>query len=238
MRRPTLALLALLLPALSGAAQSISVRPVPLAVPRVQASALGASAVLLQPRLSLSVIPTLQTLQALQSASPMVAPVPVLAAPAVMPVQVQPTAMAQVAALTTEISGLSQVQAAPAQQSAALARVFDNAPGDSAGAVSVDYAGVPNQSLRGADRARIESLRSFRKALKAISHGAPLTQAAADALIRQARELGVPLRIHPSDLQAQDNHWVRGPHIHVGDFHIPVEAGYVPTLVPGFANPN
>jgi hypothetical protein len=119
-----------------------------------------------------------------------------------------------------------------------LARVFDNAPGDSAGAVSVDYAGQPNQALQGADRSQIEAQRSFRKALKAVSHGAPLSKAAADALIRQAFELGIPIRIHPSDLQAVNNHWVRGPHIHVGAFHIPVEPGYSPTLVPGFTNPN
>lgn len=236
MRRPSLSLLALLLPALGWAQQVVSVRSVPVAVPQVQAAALGASAVLIQPKLSLSVIPTLQTLR---TASPVAAPIPVLAAPVAVQVQVQPTAMVQVAALTTEITGLAETQSDPAKQGEALARTFDGGgSARTADAVSVDYAGTPNQAMQGADREAIQAQRSFRKALKAISHGAPLTRAAADFLIQKARELGVPIRIHPSDLQTKDNHWVRGPHIHVGNLHIPVEPGYVPTFIPGFANPN
>lgn len=48
----------------------------------------------------------------------------------------------------------------------------------------------------------------------------------------------MPIRIHASDLQAKNNHWERGPHIHIGSFHIPVAPGYMPKLVPGFTNPN
>ena len=138
--------------------------------------------------------------------------------------------------MVQEVSQLAKAQAGPSAQNAAISKVFDNA--GSAPAVAVDYPGVPNESLQGADRSVVEALRSFRKELKIISHAAPLKKADADFLIKKALALGVPIRIHASDLQAENNHWERGPHIHIGSFHIPVVPGYMPELVPGFTNPN
>lgn len=104
--------------------------------------------------------------------------------------------------------------------------------------VTVDYPGIPNERLQGAASSTIEALRTFRKKLKTISQGTPLKKEHANHLIQKARELGVPIRIHARDLQENNNHWKRGPHIHLGTFHIPVEAGYIPELLPGFINLN
>ncbi|OGS52178.1 MAG: hypothetical protein A3J79_09490 [Elusimicrobia bacterium RIFOXYB2_FULL_62_6] len=60
----------------------------------------------------------------------------------------------------------------------------------------------------------------------------------ADTAFALAMEMGIPMRIHPSDLAPTNNHWKRGPHIHIGDFHIPVEPGYVPTIVEGYIHLN
>lgn len=150
-----------------------------------------------------------------------------------------PVAPAAMRAAALPMVAVQPVQAVAQPLQAGLsARAFDSAGRSPSSAVSIDVGGTPAEAMRGADRETIAALRSFRKGLKEISNGPALSQQAADALLRRSRELGMPIRVHGSDLQARDNHWVRGPHTHIGDFHIPVQPGYVPTLLPGYANPN
>ncbi|MBI5625352.1 MAG: hypothetical protein HY924_16365 [Elusimicrobia bacterium] len=153
-----------------------------------------------------------------------------------------PDAHGQARAIMESVSAFPAAQTDPVSRLSELSRAFDNWAPAAAAPVevgpSLDFAGTPHESLKGADRSLIQAQRAFRKELSLLSRGGPLAKAQADSLIQRALELGVPIRLHPSDLQAENNHWVRGPHIHVGALHIPVEAGYVPTLLPGYINQN
>ncbi|OGR61464.1 MAG: hypothetical protein A2X36_06380 [Elusimicrobia bacterium GWA2_69_24] len=234
------ALLAILLPALAGAQEVRLIRVMPVVAPVLQQAMPVVSPVLTGTSVLPSVLPSLRLAEPVAAPLALPSPAPQLR-PVIRPrpVQAVVSVRSQVETAVQEISALAKVQAGPTVQNAALAKTFDNSGSASAGsAVSVDDPGVPNQDLRGADRAVIDAQRSFRKELRAISHGAPLKKGPANFLLRKARSLGVAIRIHPSDLQAENNHWERGPHIHIGSFHIPVEPGYVPELLPGFINPN
>lgn len=254
MRKTGFGLLALLLPALSWGQQVAAVRSVPVAVPVVQNAAMAASAVLAAPTLAPSVLPSLPAANnpvfysfkgvsptPVLSAQPIVLPKAVAAAASAAPAAtLKPVArvesvQAQAQAMVAEVADLAKVQAEPAVQNQAISRTFDAArKGSSYGADEVDAFTQPyGQDLPQADPAKTAELRAFRKELKAYSRAAALDKASADFLIAKARKLGVPIRIHASDLQVENNHWKRGPHIHVGEFHIPVEAGYVPELMPG-----
>lgn len=122
--------------------------------------------------------------------------------------------------------------AAPADQAREYSKLFENSGGNGSGAVDL------RQAPERVDSGLVQERRLFRKELKRASQGEPLTQAQADALAKKAMELGIPMRIHPSDLAPVNNHWKRGPHIHIGDAHVPVEPGYVPTLVEGYIHLN
>lgn len=227
-------LLALLIPALAGAQEIHVSRVVPVAVPHLQQAMPVVSPVLT----GTSILPTV--LPSARLVDPVVAPLglaaPVVQAAAYSAPAAVVSVRTQVQTVVQEMTALAKVQASPVVQNAAIAKTFDNARPVSS--VSVDDPGIPQQDLRGADRSVIDAQRSFRKELRAISHGAPLKAEHANFLLRKARSLGVAIRIHPSDLQAENNHWERGPHIHIGSFHIPVERGYVPEFLPGFINPN
>ncbi|MFA6029114.1 MAG: hypothetical protein WC969_04580 [Elusimicrobiota bacterium] len=255
MRKTGFGLLALLVPALSWGQQVAAVRSVPVTVPVVQTAALAVSAVLAAPTLAPSMLPSLPAANnpvfysyqgasptPVLSAQPIVLPKAVAAAASAAPAAtLKPVArvesvQSQAQALVAEVADLAKIQAEPAVQNQAISRTFDaarKASVDGIDEVDASFRQSYGEALPQADSARTAELRSFRKELKAYSRAAALDKASADYLIAKARKLGVPIRIHASDLQATNNHWKRGPHIHVGEFHIPVEAGYVPELMPG-----
>jgi len=192
------------------AAIAASMRVTPVVLPQVQAPALAAAALSIQPVVLPKVVPVAQ-IQAVD-------------------VQLQQNPAAVRIAAVFEAVAVAQ-NAAPADQAREYSKLFENT---GSGGSAVDARGASEQ----VDPGLVQERRAFRKELKHASQGEPLTQVQADALAKKAMEMGIPMRIHPSDLAPTNNHWKRGPHIHIGDFHIPVEPGYVPTIVEGYIHLN
>jgi hypothetical protein len=199
----------------------------------VSPAAAVAAAVRVTPVVLPAVLPQVRALPAAISIQPVILPkvVPVAQIGAADVALEQNPAAVRIAAVFEAVAVAQN--AAPSEQAREYSRLFENT-GSKGASDTVDTRSAPET----VDRELVQQRRAFRKELKHASQGEPLTQAQADALAKQAMEMGTPMRIHPSDLAPQNNHWTRGPHIHIGDFHIPVEPGYVPTIVQGYINLN
>lgn len=149
--------------------------------------------------------------------------VPVLAAPVAVVSEAVVQTVAQPVSVQTGLAQLSsrleEVQTTGGDVGAGLAQAFNGA---SAPADAV-YARPPNDV--------VQARRALKKQLKRASAQLHrLTPAEADAVIREAQQLGLEVRAKASDLAVTDNHWVGGPHIHVAGIHVPVQPGYQPPV--------
>lgn len=192
---------------------------------QTMAPAVGASAAVVRvtglgsPSLTLSApslaVPTLKAMSVLS------APVPVVAAPAAVQTQTEVQPVAQTVSVQTGLAKLSsrleEVQTNGGDLGAGLAQAFD---GNSAPAEAVRVR--PPEDV-------VQARRALKKRLKRAAAGLQrLTPSEADAVLREARELGLEVRAKASDLAVTDNHWVGGPHIHVDGIHVPVQPGCQP----------
>lgn len=69
--------------------------------------------------------------------------------------------------------------------------------------------------------------KKFAKALSKASRTKPLTQAEVDEALKISRFEGLKVRVDIKDLKG--DHFVGGPHIHIEELHIRVEAGVTVT---------
>jgi hypothetical protein len=192
---------------------------------QTMAPAVGASAAVVRvtglgsPSLMLSArnltVPTLR-------AVPVVAaPSPVLAAPAAVQTETEVQQVAQTAPVQASLARLSsrlnEVQESGGDIGAGLDKAFDGSAEPSAAVHE-----RPSDDV-------VQARRELKKLLKnRASSGAPLSAEEADLALRAARQLGLEVRFHDSDLAVTNNHWVGGPHVHIAGIHVPVQPGYRP----------